>query len=84
MKKFVALLTKEKRKAAMNEWENDNSDILQPLYSVCKQKFDNSFSILFFNCYFAVPWPTLGHSWGDNLNNDVNQPMLITAFVGAS
>ena len=28
MKKFVALLTKEKRKTAMNEWENDDSDIL--------------------------------------------------------
>ena len=24
MKKFVALLTKEKGKTAMNEWENDN------------------------------------------------------------
>ena len=28
MKKFVALLTKEKGKTAMNEWENDESDIL--------------------------------------------------------
>ena len=28
MKKFVALLTKEKGKTAMNEWENDDSDIL--------------------------------------------------------
>ena len=34
MKKFVALLTKEKGKTAMNEWENDDSDILQALYSV--------------------------------------------------
>ena len=34
MKKFVALLTKEKGKTAMNEWENDDSDILQTLYSV--------------------------------------------------
>ena len=24
MKKFVALLTKEKEKASMNEWENDD------------------------------------------------------------
>ena len=31
----------------------------------------------FFNCYLAVPRPTLGHSWGDNLIN----PMIITAFV---
>ena len=28
MKKFVALLTKVKRKKATNEWENDDSDIL--------------------------------------------------------
>ena len=34
MKKFVALLTKEKGKVAMNEWENDGSDILRVLYSV--------------------------------------------------
>ena len=27
--------------------------------------------------YLAVPWPTLGHSQGDSLNN----PMLITVFV---
>ena len=31
--------------------------------------------IFFFNCYLAVPWPTLGHSQGDNPTN----PMLITA-----
>ena len=31
----------------------------------------------FFNCYLAVPRPTLGHSQGDSLIN----PMLITAFV---
>ena len=38
MKKFAALLTKEKGKLAMNEWENDDSDILRALYSVYKQK----------------------------------------------
>ena len=31
----------------------------------------------FFNCYLAVPRPTLGHSQGGSLTN----PMLITAFV---
>ena len=31
----------------------------------------------FFNCYLAVPRPTLDHSQGDSLTN----PMLITAFV---
>ena len=31
----------------------------------------------FFNCYLAVPRPTLGHSQGDSLTN----PMLITVFV---
>ena len=36
MKKFVALLTKGKGKTAMNEWENDDSDILRGLYSVKK------------------------------------------------
>ena len=34
-------------------------------------------TIFFFNCYLAVPWPTLDHSQGDSLTN----PMLITAFV---
>ena len=32
MKKFTALPAKEKRKKAMNEWENDDSDIPQALY----------------------------------------------------
>ena len=32
--------------------------------------------LLFFNCYLAAPWPTLGHSQGDRLTN----PMLITVF----
>ena len=39
MKKFVVLLTKEKVKATMNEWENDDSDNVY-------EKQDNSFSIL--------------------------------------
>ena len=33
--------------------------------------------IFFFNCYLAVPRPTLGHSQGDSLTN----LMLITAFL---
>ena len=37
MKKFIALLTKEKGKMAINKWENDDSDILQALYSVYKK-----------------------------------------------
>ena len=28
MKKFIGLLTKEKRKTAMNEWENDDFDMM--------------------------------------------------------
>ena len=35
------------------------------------------FEMPFFNCYFAVTRPTLGHSQGFSLTN----PMLITAFV---
>ena len=35
MKKFVALLIK--KKTAKNEWENDDSDFLQALYSVYKK-----------------------------------------------
>lgn len=31
----------------------------------------------FFNSYLPVPRPTLGHYWGDSLNN----PIRITAFV---
>ena len=37
MKKFVALLTKEKGKTAMNEWVNDESDILWSSYIVYKK-----------------------------------------------
>ena len=37
MNKFVALLTKGKRKMAMSEWENDDSDIFQAWYSVYKK-----------------------------------------------
>ena len=32
--------------------------------------------VFFFNCYLAVPRPTLGHYRGDSLTH----PMLITAF----
>ena len=34
MKKFIALLTKEKGKTAMNHWEHDDSDIFRTLYNV--------------------------------------------------
>ena len=37
MKKFIALLTKEKGKTAMNDWEHDDSDIFQALYNVYKK-----------------------------------------------
>ena len=37
MKNFFALLTKEKGKAATNEWENDDPDSLRVLYSVYKK-----------------------------------------------
>ena len=37
MKKFVALVTEEKGKMAMSEWENDDSDILRASYSVYKR-----------------------------------------------
>ena len=37
MSKFVALLTKEKGKMAMNEWENCNSDTARALYIVHKK-----------------------------------------------
>ena len=37
MKKFVALLTKEKGKTAINEWENNDSDIIRVLYSGYKK-----------------------------------------------
>ena len=40
--------------------------------SICQE-----ISCSFFNYYLAVPWPTLGHSQGDSLNN----PMLIAVFV---
>ena len=46
MKKFVALLTKEKEKTVMNEWENDDSDILRALYSVYKKITTILFSYL--------------------------------------
>ena len=31
---------------------------------------------VFFNCYLAAPWPTLGHYWGDSFTN----AMFITAL----
>ena len=34
MKRIVALPTKKKGKTAMNEWENDDHDVLQALYSI--------------------------------------------------
>ena len=37
MKKFVELLTKEKGKSGMNEWENDDSDKHRALYSGYKK-----------------------------------------------
>ena len=37
MKKFVAILTKEKGKTAINEWENNDSDIIRVLYSGYKK-----------------------------------------------
>ena len=46
MKKFVALVTKEKGKVAMNEWENDCSGMLQALY--CEYKKLGQF---FFHTY---------------------------------
>ena len=30
----------------------------------------------YYFCYWAAPWPTLGHFQGDSLTN----PMLITAY----
>ena len=40
-------------------------------------KFYNSVVLfLFFNCYLAAPWPSLGHSQGDSLT----KPILITLF----
>ena len=46
MKKFVALVIKEK-KTAMNEWENDDPDTLQALYSGYKIVFQNLIVNLF-------------------------------------
>ena len=34
MRKLAALLTKKKGKVALNEWENDGSDIFRALYDV--------------------------------------------------
>ena len=46
MKKFVVLVIKEK-KTAMNEWENDDPDTLQALYSGYKIVFQNLLVNLF-------------------------------------
>ena len=43
MKKFVELLTKENEKTAMNEWVNDDSDILQAFNSVYIKKLGQFF-----------------------------------------
>ena len=39
MKKFVALVTKEKGKTAINEWENNDSNKLRALYSIFFQNY---------------------------------------------
>ena len=44
--------------------------------SYCEELSNTVFFVLFFNCYLAIPQPTLGHSQGDSLTN----LMLITAF----
>ena len=41
--KNLTLLTKEKEKTSMNEWENDNSDILRTVYSVYEKKLGQFF-----------------------------------------
>ena len=45
MKKFVALLTKEKEKTTMTKQKNDDSGIFRALYSIKKYQ-DNSLFIL--------------------------------------
>ena len=50
MKKFVALLTKEKGKTAKNEWENDDSDILRALCSAYKKTGQFFFHIYSLTC----------------------------------
>ena len=37
MKKFIALLTKEKGKTTMNDWEHDDSNIFRALFNVYKK-----------------------------------------------
>ena len=49
--------------------------LVVPLSSQSKKKMLLEF--VFFNCYLAVPQPTLGHSQGDSFTN----PMLIAAYV---
>ena len=46
MKKLVELLTKEKGKSGMNEWENDDSDKHRALYSGYKKIS----AIFFYTC----------------------------------
>ena len=51
MKKFVALVTKEKGKVAMNEWENDCSGMLQALYCEYKKIRTILFPYLLINLF---------------------------------
>ena len=51
MKKFVALVTKEKGKVAMNEWENDFSGMLQALYCEYKKIRTILFPCLLINLF---------------------------------
>ena len=55
---IVALLTKEKGKTAMNEWENDDSDILRASHSVYKwgQFF---FHTYFLSCHINISIKTM-------------------------
>ena len=55
--------------AETTEYILDEIYVHNKLPKLCSQ-------LIFFNFYFAVPQPTLGHSQGDSLTN----PMLINAF----
>ena len=57
-----------------------NGKARSPWVQECVEKGNHCVEMMiffFFNCYLAVPRPTLGHSQGDSLTN----LMLITAFV---
>ena len=63
MKKFVALPTKEKGRTAMNNWENNDSEILWALYSIYIKNIAQEPATDIFTLFLTKGLTTQKHCW---------------------